>query len=56
MAPIVFIESMKTIIEWYDFLIYGTVPALAFHILFFFQNFDSSTGTLAALGTYTVGF
>lgn len=47
--------SIGTIIEWYDFLIYGTAAALVFNHLFF-PSFDPLTGTLAALATYAVGF
>ena len=44
-----------TSIEWYDFFLYGTAAALVFNRLFF-PTFDPLTGTLAALGTYAVGF
>src|SRR6266699_280499 len=44
-----------TIIEWYDFLIYGTAAALVFNKLFF-PSFDPLVGTLAALASYGVGF
>jgi metabolite-proton symporter len=44
-----------TVIEWYDFLIYGTAAALVFNKLFF-PSFDPATGTLAAFATYAVGF
>jgi MFS transporter, MHS family, shikimate and dehydroshikimate transport protein len=47
--------AIGTIIEWYDFLIYGTAAALIFNTLFF-PNVDPRIGTLAALGTFTVGF
>jgi MHS family shikimate/dehydroshikimate transporter-like MFS transporter len=55
MSAIIFASSIGTIMEWYDFLIYATAAALVFNKLFF-PNFDALAGTLAALGTYAVGF
>src|SRR6202051_4310745 len=55
MAKVVFAGSVGTIIEWYDFLIYGTAAALIFNTQFF-PNIDPLAGTLAALVTYSVGF
>jgi len=52
---VVFASSIGTVIEWYDFLIYGTAAALVFGKQFF-PNADPAVGTLAALGTYAVGF
>jgi len=55
LTSIVLASSIGTIIEWYDFLIYGAAAALVFNTLFF-PNIDPLTGMLASLGTYAVGF
>jgi MFS transporter, MHS family, shikimate and dehydroshikimate transport protein len=55
MSSVVFAGSIGTIIEWYDFLIYGTAAALVFNGLFF-PTIDPLSGTLASLATYSVGF
>jgi MFS transporter, MHS family, shikimate and dehydroshikimate transport protein len=52
---VVFASCIGTIIEWYDFLIYATAAALVFNKAFF-PTFDPLAGTLAALGSYAVGF
>src|ERR1700719_3959233 len=52
---IVFASCSGTIIEWYDFLIYATAATLIFNKAFF-PTFDPLAGTLAALGSYAVGF
>ena len=52
---VVFASCFGTIIEWYDFLIYATAAALVLNKTFF-PTFDPLAGTLAALGTYAVGF
>ena len=50
---VVFASSIGTIIEWYDFLIYGTAAALVFNKIFFPAD-DPLLGMLAALGSAAV--
>jgi MFS family permease len=44
-----------TVIEWYEFFIYGTSSALVFSKLFF-PNYDAFVGTLLSLSTFTIAF
>jgi MFS transporter, MHS family, shikimate and dehydroshikimate transport protein len=52
---IVLSSVIGTAVEWYDFLIYGAASALVFNKLFFPLS-DPSLGTIAAFGTYGVGY
>lgn len=54
-ARVVAASFVGTAIEWYDFFLYGTAAALVFNKLFF-PTFDPLAGTMAAFGTYAVGF
>ncbi|HEX4113568.1 MAG TPA: MFS transporter [Stellaceae bacterium] len=47
--------TIGTTIEWYDFFIYGTAAGLVFGKLYF-PHQDAVTATLAAFGTYFIGF
>lgn len=44
-----------TVLEWYDFIVYGTAAAIILNTLFFPSD-DPLVGTLAAFATYAVGF
>ncbi len=52
---VVLASFIGTMIEWYDFFLYGTAAALVFNRLFF-PNIDPLAGTMAAFATYAVGF
>src|SRR5215469_8267159 len=47
--------TVGTTIEWYDFFIYGTAAGLIFGKLYF-PNEEPLAATLAAFGTYFIGF
>ncbi len=55
LRPALWASVLGTMVEWYDFLIYGTAAALVFNKLFF-PNFEPLAGTLASFATYAVGF
>src|SRR5262245_52886996 len=52
---VVLASFIGTSIEWYDFFLYGTAAALVFNRLYF-PTLDPLAGTMAAFGTYAVGF
>jgi MFS family permease len=47
--------SIGTVIEWYDFFLYGTAAALVFPQLFF-PAADSVVGSLLSFATFATGF
>jgi MFS family permease len=48
-------STVGTTIEWYDFLLYGTVTALVFGKLFFPKS-DPIVGVLEAFSVFFIGF
>ncbi len=48
-------STIGTTIEWYDFFLYGTAAGLVFGKLYF-PNEEPLAATLAAFGTYFIGF
>src|ERR1700753_3609836 len=55
LASTIAASTIGTIVEWYDFILYGTAAALIFNRLFFPQ-FDPVAGTIASFAAYAVGF
>ena len=54
-GKVVLASMFGTIVEWYDFFIYGTAAALIFGKLFF-PSSDPWISTIAALSVYAVGY
>jgi MFS family permease len=48
-------STIGTIVEWYDFYLYGTAAALVLNRVFF-SNLDPLAGILASYVTFAVGF
>src|ERR1700751_1728815 len=55
LQKIVWSSVIGTAVEWYDFLIYGAATALVFNKIFFAAG-KATLATIAAFGTYAVGF
>ncbi|QXJ35457.1 MFS transporter [Saccharolobus shibatae] len=49
-------STIGSIIEWYDFFLYGIVASLVFPRLFFPPGYSLAAATLLSLTTYAVGF
>lgn len=55
MRKVVLAASFGTMLEWYDFFLYGTAAALIFPTLFFPES-DPLVGTLLSFAVYATGF
>ncbi len=55
MSRVAFASMTGTVIEFYDFFIYGTAAALVFNKVFF-PELGAAEGTLLALATFGVAF
>jgi MFS transporter, MHS family, shikimate and dehydroshikimate transport protein len=55
LKKIVIASAFGTVVEWYDFFVYGTAAALVFGKLFFPAS-DPVVSTLAAFSVYAVGY
>jgi metabolite-proton symporter len=55
LKKVVAASLIGTMIEWYDFFLYGFAAALVFNRLFF-PSYDPWMGTLLAFATYALGF
>jgi MHS family shikimate/dehydroshikimate transporter-like MFS transporter len=56
MNRVIAASSIGTILEWYDFYLFGTTAALAYFTATFFPGFDPNAAMLAAFSGYAVGF
>ncbi|MGY0490108.1 MFS transporter [Streptomyces sp. WG-D5] len=52
---VAFAAFVGTALEWYDYFLFGTAAAIVFDSQFF-SSLDPATATLAAFGTFGVGF
>ncbi|GAB1815675.1 MFS transporter [Mycobacterium sp. MUNTM1] len=55
MRRVALASLVGSVLEWYDFFLYGFAATLVFGPLFF-PSASSTAGVLAALGTFAVGF
>lgn len=56
LRKIVGASMVGTIVEWYEFFLYGTAATLVFGTLFFPATGNRLDGIIAAFATYAVGF
>lgn len=54
-TKVVIASAFGTVVEWYDFFIYGTAAALVFGKLFF-PSSDPVVSTISAFSVYAVGY
>ena len=52
---VAFASLIGSMLEWYDFFVFGSAAALAFNTLFFLA-FSETAGIIASFATLAVGF
>src|SRR5215467_3527180 len=55
LGKVIISSFIGTVLEWYDFYIYGTAAGIVFGDLFF-PTLDATSGMLAAFTVYGTGF
>lgn len=55
LRKVVLSSFLGSTLEYYDFLLYGTMAALVFNQVFF-SGLDPVAGTIASLGTFAAGY
>lgn len=56
LGKIVVASMAGTVVEWYEFFLYGTAATLVFGTLFFPESDNPLNGIIAAFTTYAIGF
>ena len=56
MATVVAASTLGTMIEWYDFFLYGTAASIVFPTLFFPKSTGALLATFLSLFTFLIGF
>src|ERR1700730_12393932 len=55
MRRLILVCTIGTVVEWYEFFLYGLIAPLVFDRLFF-PTLDPVVGTIAVYATFAVGF
>src|SRR6187402_3024766 len=53
---VVFASMAGTVVEWYEFFLYGTAATLVFNKIFFSDTTSDLNAIMLAFATYAIGF